>query len=67
MSSVTTVLSNQKLPIHFTGNDIVLLVAITALETIIMTALMKDYSVELNGETTPEGTVKGEFKLNRSS
>ena len=46
MSSVATVLFNQKLPIHFTGNDIVLLVAITALETIIMTALMKDYSVE---------------------
>ena len=45
MSSVATVLSNQKLTIHFTGNDIVLLVAITALETIIMTALMKDYSV----------------------
>ena len=67
MSSVTTVLSNQKLPIHFTGNDIVLLVAITALETIIMTALMKDYSVELNGERTPEGMVKGGFKLNRSS
>lgn len=67
MSSVATVLSNQKLTIHFTGNDIVLLVAITALETIIMTALMKDYSVELNGETTPDGMVKGGFKLNRSS
>ena len=65
MNSVKTVLSNQKLPIHFTGNDIVLLVAITALETIIMTALMKDYSVELNGETTPEGTVKGSLKLHK--
>ena len=67
MSSVTTVLSNHKLPIHFAGNDIVFLVAITALETIIMTALMKNYSVELNGETTLEGMVKGGFKLNRSS
>jgi len=65
MSSVATVLSNQKLPIQLSGNDIVLLVAITALETIIMTALMKDYSVELNGGTTPEGTVKVGLKLHR--
>ena len=65
MSSVATVLSNQKLPIQLSGNDIVLLVAITAFETIIMTALMKNYSVELNGETTPEGTVKGGLKLHR--
>ena len=56
MSSVATVLSNQKLPIQLSGNDIVLLAAITALETIVMTAIMKDYSVEITGETTKEGT-----------
>ena len=66
MSSIAAVLTNQKLPIQLSGNNIVLLVAITALETVIMTALMKDYSVELNGETTPEGTVKGGLKVYRS-
>lgn len=65
MNSVATVLSNQKLPIQLSGKDIVLLVGITALETIIMTALMKDYSVELNGEMTPDGTMKGGLKLHR--
>lgn len=66
MSSVATVLSNQKLPIQLSGNDIVLLVAITALETVVMTAIMKDYSVEITGETTKEGTLKGGLKLHRT-
>ena len=52
----------KMMPVRVTGSELIAILAIGAIETIILTALMKDYSVELSGETTEQG-VKGSLKL----
>lgn len=47
------------------GSDIVTLALIGAVEIIVLVALMKNYNVELEAETTDYG-VKGGLKLNPS-
>lgn len=51
-------------PVRLNGKEAVAIATILALETIIMTALQKKYSIELSGETTEEGRIKGSLKLN---
>ena len=51
-------------PVKLSGKEAVALAAIFALETIVMTAMHMNYSVELAGETTDEGRIKGTLKLN---
>ena len=53
-------------PVKLNGKEAVTLVAIFALETIVMTAMHKNYSVELRGETTEDGRLKGSLILNSS-
>ena len=51
-------------PVKLSGKEAIALAAIFAIETIVMTAMHKNYSVELNGETTEDGKLKGSLKLN---
>lgn len=51
-------------PVRLSGKEAVAIATIFALETIIMTALCKNYSVELNGEISEDGKPKGSLKLN---
>ena len=51
-------------PVELTGKEVVTIATIFALEVIIVTALNKKYSVEVNGETTEDGMLKGSLKLN---
>lgn len=50
------------LPIIGKGNEMIVVLAIAVVETIVLTALVKDYGVELSGETTESG-FKGSIKL----
>lgn len=51
-------------PVKLSGKEVVAIATIFALEAIIMTAMHKNYSVEVNGETTEDGRLKGSLKLN---
>jgi hypothetical protein len=51
-----------KMPIQFNSRDAIIVTVVLALEVIILTALAKNYEVEVSGETTEQG-VKGSLKL----
>lgn len=53
-------------PVKLSGKETVAIASIIALETIVMTAMHKNYSVELSGETTEDGRLKGTLKLKNS-
>lgn len=52
-------------PVKLSGKEAIALAAIFAIETIVMTAMHKNYSIELNGETTEDGRLKGSLILNK--
>lgn len=51
-------------PVKLSGKELIAITTIFALETIVMTAMHKNYSVELNSETTEDRRLKGSLKLN---
>ena len=50
-------------PVKLSGKEVVSIVAILALKKIVLTAMYKNYTVELSGDTTGDGRVKGTLKI----
>lgn len=56
----------HSLPVSLTGKEAIAIVSIVALETVIMTAIYKNYGIEFSGETTEGGKLKGSLKFSHS-
>ncbi len=58
MNVINTVTKQVKLPESMSENGFIAVFAIAALETIILTAIMKNYSIEVAGEVSKD-SLKG--------